>query len=323
MMLEHARLRCQRRIDPVDERQHRAKPLPENLLPLQQVQHVPLGRPAFIRSLAGTFAALSSLDVDQKVRAIFAVDDEVEAFEFGVGEQRLFCFVNGDVWDAAGSQKRLKRRLVMYIPVCHAAPLVFGKSAFNLTAVRIIAGEFRGRKLIEPASTATRPITDRAKQSLFDILAPYLCGAVVYDCFAGTGSLGLEALSRGAAKAVFFEFDRSAVQRLLKNITALGVASRCKVVAADVFRYFKSSRMTANLTDQADIVFLDPPYRLVQTRPQDLQNLAISLADKFLAENAVVVFRHSTDDCLELGPLTRYDQRQYGRMLIELLRLRS
>ena len=65
--------------------------------------------------------------------------------------------------------------------------------------MRIIAGEFKGRQLLAPTGDATRPITDRAKQSLFDILAPHIDGAVVYDCFAGTGSMGLECLSRGAA----------------------------------------------------------------------------------------------------------------------------
>ena len=92
--------------------------------------------------------------------------------------------------------------------------------------MRIIAGEFRGRKLLPPQGQQTRPITDRVKQSLFDILAPSIEGAVVFDCFAGTGSLGLEALSRGASRAVFFERDRSAVRLLQENIRALGVSDR-------------------------------------------------------------------------------------------------
>ncbi|HEX2971347.1 MAG TPA: RsmD family RNA methyltransferase, partial [Tepidisphaeraceae bacterium] len=90
--------------------------------------------------------------------------------------------------------------------------------------MRIIAGEFRGRKLLSPEGDTTRPITDRVKQSLFDILTPLLPEAVVYDCFSGTGSMGLEALSRGAAQATFFEADRSALARLRQNIDALKVA---------------------------------------------------------------------------------------------------
>src|SRR5687768_6336297 len=88
----------------------------------------------------------------------------------------------------------------------------------RVVAMRIIAGEFRGRRLLPPEGTdVTLPITDRVKQSLFDILAPRIEGARVYDLFAGTGSMGLECLSRGAAHATFFEADRSAVQRLQKN----------------------------------------------------------------------------------------------------------
>src|SRR5438552_12136053 len=101
--------------------------------------------------------------------------------------------------------------------------------------MRIIAGEFRGRKLLPPETDVTRPITDRVKQSVFDILMPYMPDALVYDCFAGTGSMGLECLSRGAAVASFFESDRSAVERLKRNVDALGVASRVQIISRDIF----------------------------------------------------------------------------------------
>src|SRR5439155_10416859 len=96
--------------------------------------------------------------------------------------------------------------------------------------MRIIAGELRGRKLLPPEGDATRPITDRVKQSLFDILAPSIAGSTVYDCFAGTGSLGLECLSRGAERTVFFENDRSALARLQKNIAALDIQGRARII---------------------------------------------------------------------------------------------
>ena len=104
--------------------------------------------------------------------------------------------------------------------------------------MRIIAGEFRGRRLLPPEGDTTRPITDRVKQSLFDILTPLMDGATVYDCFAGTGSMGLECLSRGATAATFFEADRSALKRLEKNIATLQVGERSKVVSGDLFRGF-------------------------------------------------------------------------------------
>src|SRR5512140_1618812 len=101
--------------------------------------------------------------------------------------------------------------------------------------MRIIAGEFRGRQLLAPEGSTTRPITDRVKQSLFDILSPRLEGAIVYDLFAGTGSLGLEALSRGASFCTFFEQDRSALSRLTQNIASLRLQGKCRLIAGDLF----------------------------------------------------------------------------------------
>jgi 16S rRNA (guanine966-N2)-methyltransferase len=100
---------------------------------------------------------------------------------------------------------------------------VKGETFDTLSPMRIIAGELRGRRLLAPQGEVTRPITDRVKQSLFDILAPRISSAVVADLFSGTGSMGLESLSRGAARADFFEMDRSAVHRLQQNINDLGV----------------------------------------------------------------------------------------------------
>ena len=91
--------------------------------------------------------------------------------------------------------------------------------------MRIIAGQFRGRKLLPPATDATRPVTDRVKQSVFDILTPILEDAIVYDCFAGTGSMGLECLSRGSKHVTFFEAERTAAARLKSNIDTLKVES--------------------------------------------------------------------------------------------------
>jgi 16S rRNA (guanine966-N2)-methyltransferase len=185
--------------------------------------------------------------------------------------------------------------------------------------MRIIAGEFRGRKLLPPEGMVTRPVTDRVKQSLFDILAPLLAEARVYDCFAGTGSMGLECLSRGAAEAVFFEADRSAVARLRKNIAALGVEARSQIVPLDLFRWFAAAPPPAR---PADVIFLDPPYRFVRERSDDLRRLAERL-ESHLAPAGTVVFRHDAGDALELSALEGYDQRVYGGMALEFLRLRG
>lgn len=187
--------------------------------------------------------------------------------------------------------------------------------------MRIIAGEFRGRRLLDPEGDTTRPITDRAKQSLFDILAADLPGAVVYDCFAGTGSLGLESLSRGARHAVFFERDRSASQRLKRNIEALGVSDRATVHSGDIFAIVE--RLPAPPIDRrASIIFLDPPYGMLRGSPDLLRSLGCRLAASHLvAGTGVLVFRHDDADDLPLPPLVEFDRRTYGSMRIELLRL--
>jgi 16S rRNA (guanine(966)-N(2))-methyltransferase RsmD len=193
----------------------------------------------------------------------------------------------------------------------------------TLNIMRIIGGEFGGRKLLPPQSDATRPITDRAKQSLFDILTP-LIGAetLVYDCFAGTGSLGLEALSRGAKFCTFFEADRSAVARLSQNIAAVRVEDRSRIVPGDLFKWFhlSTTRPTSTEASGADLVFLDPPYRFIRQHADELLQLALHLAHAHLRPGATVVLRHDEKDQIELPRLTRFDTRDYGDMRIELLR---
>jgi 16S rRNA (guanine(966)-N(2))-methyltransferase RsmD len=189
--------------------------------------------------------------------------------------------------------------------------------------MRIIAGEFKGRSLIAPATDATRPITDRAKQSLFDILAPIITDAMVYDCFSGTGSLGLESLSRGAKFATFFEADRTAIARLNQNIVALGVQTRSRVVQGDLFKWFElaNKRPESANASGADIVFLDPPYRFLSQHADELLQLALHVTHSHLRPEGMVVFRHDGKDKLSLPNLVPFDVREYGEMTIEMLRL--
>ncbi|MCU0984593.1 MAG: 16S rRNA (guanine(966)-N(2))-methyltransferase RsmD [Acetobacteraceae bacterium] len=126
--------------------------------------------------------------------------------------------------------------------------------------MRIVAGAWRGRRLTAPAGDATRPTADRARQALFDVLthAPFagrtaLHDAAVLDAFAGTGALGLEALSRGAASARFIEQDRAALAALRANITACRAEERARVIVADALRPPRAEAA-------ASLVFLDPPY---------------------------------------------------------------
>ncbi len=181
--------------------------------------------------------------------------------------------------------------------------------------MRIIAGEFRGRKLLAPEGDVTRPITDRVKQSLFDVLTPHIDGARVYDLFAGTGSMGLESLSRGANHVTFFEADRSALERLKKNIAALKVEEQSQVIPGDLFKWFGT-----NVPPQrANLIFLDPPYRFLQEQPDKLRKFAEQIASSHLAPQGMVIFRHDAQDELELAALKPVDRRQYGGMLLEFL----
>jgi len=118
--------------------------------------------------------------------------------------------------------------------------------------MRIIAGEFRSRKLKSLPGAATRPTPDRLRETLFDILQTRIEGATFADAYAGTGAVGIEALSRGARHAWLLERARPALELIRENIAALGLESRATVLAGPVLQTL--SRQSA------DIVFLDPPY---------------------------------------------------------------
>lgn len=181
--------------------------------------------------------------------------------------------------------------------------------------MRIIAGEFRGRKILPPEGDQTRPVTDRVKQSVFDVIAPLLEDAIIYDCFAGTGSFGLEALSRGAKHVTFFESHRATVRLLNQNIETLKVGDRSTVVSTDIFESCKKSP-----DDPIDLIFLDPPYRFLRERTEELQKLAKLFAGEHLKSDGVVMFRHDTADKLAFDELKAFDVREYGGMTVEWLR---
>ncbi len=127
--------------------------------------------------------------------------------------------------------------------------------------MRIIAGEFRSRKLLSPPDAATtRPIPDRVKESVFALLRGHMEGATVFDAFAGSGAFGLEALSRGAARCVFIEKDKDAAALLKRNIETLGVEDRSELVIGDAL----GPGALARCPRPATIVFMDPPYPLVR-----------------------------------------------------------
>ncbi len=166
--------------------------------------------------------------------------------------------------------------------------------------MRIIAGTAKGRRLATPPD-GTRPLTGRAREALFSILGDRVEGASVLDLYAGSGSLGLEALSRGADDAVFVERDRGAVAALRANIDAVGLGGR--VVAGDVANFL------AGDSGVYDLVVVDPPY----ADPDDDVNTVLDAVAALLsATGRVVVHRRAGGAEPEADNLRLTDRRRYG-----------
>lgn len=168
--------------------------------------------------------------------------------------------------------------------------------------MRIIAGSSKGRRLIAPRGRSTRPMTDRAREALFSSLGGLVAGARVLDLYAGTGSLGLEALSRGATDATFVERDRAALAALAANVEAIGLGGT--VVAGNVDAYLEGA------AGEYDVVFVDPPYA------DDAMTVdgVLAALDGLLAEGAtVVVHRRTGQPPPEAPPGTELlRRRRYG-----------
>lgn len=123
--------------------------------------------------------------------------------------------------------------------------------------MRVIGGLARGRRILAPRGRSTRPTSDYVREVLFDLLTQQVEGRTFLDLYAGTGAVGIEALSRGAAVAVFVEHNRLAVTTLYRNLEASGFRNRAEVVPMEVLRYL---RQAAHCSRSFDLIFLDPPY---------------------------------------------------------------
>ena len=150
--------------------------------------------------------------------------------------------------------------------------------------MRVIAGAAKGRTLVAPKGTGTRPATDRIREALFQILEPDLGDARVLDLFAGAGTMGIEALSRGAAHATFVERAAAALDALRKNVASTGFAGRSDVIAANVIGYLDRGAPAARY----DFAFLDPPFADVAILEATLAHPTLPAA---LAPEATVIAR--------------------------------
>ncbi len=176
--------------------------------------------------------------------------------------------------------------------------------------MRVIAGEAKGRRLKSPVM-GTRPMTDRIKESLFSALGDF-SGLTVLDLYAGSGSLGLEALSRGAASARFVENARDAIVKLEENIEATGLGAKAEITWADV-----PSTLRLGPDERVDLVFLDPPYSAAHGSViADLEALVMNgwLAD----DGRIVVHRSAKEAKLKPLGLALEWQRDYGQSRISV-----
>lgn len=175
--------------------------------------------------------------------------------------------------------------------------------------MRVIAGSAKGRKLKPPRRSETRPILDRVKVALFDILGGVVVDAEFLDLFAGTGSVGIEALSRGAKRASFVEHSRDAVRVIKENLALTGLADRALVLHQDVFKFLAQAR-----GKQYDVIYVAPPqYRdLVPRTLQALDSI------KLLSPQGIIVAQWFPKERtpVELHNLQLTMERQYGDTLL-------
>ena len=178
--------------------------------------------------------------------------------------------------------------------------------------MRIIAGRFGSRRIEAPKGMDTRPTLDQTRESMFNVLQGETEGARVLDLFAGSGALGLEALSRGAVWAVFCDTGREAVKVLRANIAALGVGNETRVLAEDCFAALDR---LASEEERFDLIFLDPPY----TRDAGPVMKKI-LSDNLLSDSGLIILERDARTALSIpeGLLVRRS-KVYGRTALDFI----
>ncbi|WP_024834096.1 16S rRNA (guanine(966)-N(2))-methyltransferase RsmD [Ruminiclostridium josui] len=174
--------------------------------------------------------------------------------------------------------------------------------------LRVISGSAKGLKLLTLEGMNTRPTTDRVKENLFNIIAPYIYGSNVLDLFAGTGSLGIEALSRGANSAVFCDQNKQSIDIINRNLQHTKLMDKSEVFLGEAQLILKK---LSQLSKKFDIIFLDPPYKkeIVPGILQDLEKYGV------LDEKVLISVETDIEDQLpqEIGTLLVSRQQIYGK----------
>lgn len=184
--------------------------------------------------------------------------------------------------------------------------------------MRVIAGKYKGRKLNTPEDYEIRPTSDKAKEALFSILTNEIYGARVLDLFAGTGSLGIEALSRGAEYCVFADASRKSLSLVKENLQHCKVEEKTKVMAGDYKKVLKNlgDKMSDGLEEPFDIILLDPPYN------KGMLDDAFRLIAEggLLAEGGTIVAEHRKEEILadDIHGFSKFKERRYGVVMLSI-----
>ncbi len=180
--------------------------------------------------------------------------------------------------------------------------------------MRVISGKCKGKKLFALKGLGLRPTSDRVKEAIFDILQKFPPGKIVLDLFAGTGALGIEALSRGAQRAVFVERSTRSGTVLRRNIEACRLSGQAEVVSKEVQAGLKALEERG---DSFDLIFLDPPYG----KGLAYRALGSLSRSPMLSVNALIVAEHSPgEDLSSIPSLERIDRRKYGGTEVSFFR---
>jgi 16S rRNA (guanine966-N2)-methyltransferase len=182
--------------------------------------------------------------------------------------------------------------------------------------MRIIAGKYRGRRLLAPSGRRIRPTSDRIRESIFNIVGSDIQGQNILDLFAGTGAMGIEALSRGAERAVFIDKHPEALECIRANIGPLAIPDQWDIIRWDVASNLDCLAKTAM---RYDFAFIDPPYN----RGLAVQALENVVACDAMATGGLVVLEHHRLEKIvgRDNRITLLDQRRYGKTLVSFLRL--
>ncbi len=193
-------------------------------------------------------------------------------------------------------------------------------AATSPVGVRIIGGNFRGRKLEYSGDLRTRPMKDRVREALFNLLRNAVEGKVAIDLFAGTGALALEALSRGASRAVLIERHRPTAQTIHRNATMLGVEAIVDIASADTFLW---ARRLPDLGDAPWLVFCSPPYEFYAARKDDMLQLLNHLIQMAPPDSLFAVEFDNRFDFRELPEPDQWDIRPYPPAILGIWKKRD